>query len=74
MADYVTLMGAERVSNAGHEMSSAADFMQRAASSMDATMEMHIRRMNEWLDRFENLVERLETATQNAKGPSCTTK
>lgn len=50
---YVTLMGAEQVQSAASRMSSAADQMQRAASSFDDTMARHQRFMDDWLQRFE---------------------
>jgi len=53
MADYVTLMGAEQVQSAGNRMSSAAEQMSRAASSIDESLRQHQRFLDDWLQRFE---------------------
>ena len=74
MSDYMTLMGAEDVRQAGGAMREAASEMQRAASSMDYSLEQHARRMGEWMDRFEEQVNRLEAieAARSALNPPAT--
>lgn len=57
MSEYITLLGAEDVARAGRQMASAADDMQRAASSISESLDMSLR-------RFEELVERLERLNQ----------
>lgn len=57
MADYVTLMGAEQVSNAAHTMKSAAHEMQNAAGSIAHAFDMHHRWMEDWLQQFQQIVE-----------------
>ena len=51
MADYITLLGAEDVQRAGRTISSAADTMSQAASSIDHTLEMFLRRYEELISR-----------------------
>jgi hypothetical protein len=53
--DYVQLLGAEEVSRAGRDMSSAADSMRQTAGHLDESLRM-------FLTRFEDLVVRLESA------------
>ncbi len=55
---YVTLLGAEDVSRAGHNMRAAAEGMQSAASQIDEAMRHHTQRMEELVARFEDAVER----------------
>lgn len=56
MADYITLMGAEQVQSAASTMSSAASEMNRAAANIDGAFERHQRFMEEWLNRFEQIL------------------
>lgn len=65
MADYMTLLGADDVRAGGNACHHAAERMNQAASSIDSTFEMNARRMDDWLNRFENLVERMEAAAQS---------
>lgn len=62
----MTLLGAEDVSRAGNRMVSAAEDMQRAAVSMDDTLERNRRHMDDWLLRFDAVIERLEKALTTA--------
>ncbi len=55
MNEYITLLGTEDVVRAGNRMSSAADTMSQAASSIDDTLERFLR-------RYEELVVRQEVA------------
>lgn len=66
MSEYMTLLGAEDVSRAGNRMVSAAEDMQRAAVSMDDTLERNRRHMDDWLLRFDAVIERLEKALTTA--------
>ena len=74
MSGTVQLIGAEEVQRAGSAMSSAADRIAQAASSLDHTLahrlEMHERWMDDWLSRFEACVERLEAAARTER-PEC---
>jgi hypothetical protein len=56
MADYVTLLGAEQVQSAGHNMKDAADSMLRAAGIFDRTLHEHRMFMEDWLARFEQVL------------------
>ncbi len=51
MVDFVTLLGAEDVVRAANKMQSAADTMSQAASSIDHTLEMFLRRYEELISR-----------------------
>ena len=61
MPDYITLMGAEDVTRAGHRMQSAADQMSRAASTIDEALFRHQRFLDEWLQRLETTMQAKET-------------
>lgn len=56
MAEYITLMGAEEVSRAASRMQSAAETMSQAASSIDHSNEMFLRRFDEIVSRLEEAV------------------
>lgn len=58
MAEYMHLVGAEDVRSAANTMSSAASEMNSAARSIDWTMEQQRRFMDDWLQRFEAIVEK----------------
>jgi IS30 family transposase len=55
---YMTLLGAEQVQSAGQTMRSAAEQMQRAASTIDESLERHRRFLDDWLTRFSEVMER----------------
>lgn len=65
MAEYVTLLGAEQVQNAASTMRHAAEDMQRAASSYYETVMQQQRFMNDWLDRFEQIVSKADSRGAN---------
>lgn len=56
---YITLLGAEQVQSAASTMSSTAEEMKRAASSMDYTFDAQRRFLDDWLLRFQAVVESL---------------
>ena len=56
MADYVTLMGAEDVRRAAHEMTSAAQIMASAASSIEYSLRQHQQFLDGWLSQLELLM------------------
>lgn len=59
--DYMTLLGAEEISRAGHVMKEAGSEMLRAAGYMDETLRRHQQFMDDWLHRLETtLAERFE--------------
>jgi hypothetical protein len=51
--DHVTLIGAETVERAGHNMSAAAREMTRAAEDIASALRRQREFMDAWLDRFE---------------------
>lgn len=57
MAEYINLLGAEDVSRAASQMSSAASDMQRAADSISYSLEAHQRFMDDWLLRLQGVLE-----------------
>lgn len=67
MADYVTLLGAEQVSSAGHTMREAAREMQAAANSTEWALEQHRRFMDDWLSRFEAALEKHAPAAKDTQ-------
>ena len=60
--ESMVLMGAEQVGRAGHNMSSAAEQMNRAAGQIDEALRQHQRFLDDWLLRFEALISRGEPA------------
>ena len=58
MGEYITLLGSEDVSRAGYTMRDAAQTMQNAASNMSYTFEQHQRFLDDWLSRFEQVMEK----------------
>ncbi len=52
MSEYITLLGAENVQRAGHEMASAAAEMSRAAASFEESLYRQRIWLDEWLDRL----------------------
>ena len=67
MADYVTLMGSEDVSRAGHNMAAAGSDMNRAASAMSEAFHRHEQFLTDWLYEFREIVEGLKV-TQGQEG------
>lgn len=61
MSEYITLLGAEDVARAGHNMKAAAETMSRAASQIEESNRV-------FLMRFEELINRLEQANLEKNG------
>lgn len=61
MNEYTTLLGADDVLKASHNMRSAANDMQRAADNLDSTLERHRRAMEDWLQKFEAILTEEKT-------------
>lgn len=59
MSDFVHLVGTEGVQSAAHQIAAAAQTMARAASALDECLQRH-------LNRFEELVQRLEAVAAEA--------
>ncbi len=55
--DFVTLMGAADVMQAGVEVRAAAADMRHAASEIAEALEAHRRFMREWLVEFRDALE-----------------
>lgn len=61
MSEYVYLQGAEEVSRAASSMSSSADTMRQAASSIHEAIDFNLRQQLQILDEiFDRHVTRLE--------------
>lgn len=56
MRDHVTLLGAEDVSRAAGQMRSAADTFASAVGSHTWALEQHQRFMDDWLQRFQDVM------------------
>jgi hypothetical protein len=56
MAEYMHLVGAEDVSRAASTMRSAAETMSSAASSIDFANQQQRQFMDDWLQRFEQVL------------------
>ena len=57
MTEYITLLGAEQVHYAGNNMREAATGMNTAASNITYVLENHQRWMDDWLSRFQQILE-----------------
>lgn len=55
---YIQLIGADDVRSAASTMSSAASEMRGAASSIQHSLEMHQRFLDDWLMRFQDVMEK----------------
>jgi hypothetical protein len=55
--DSIYLHGSEDVSRAAGTMRSAAETMTHVASSISFTLEQHQRFMDDWLYRFQQVLE-----------------
>jgi hypothetical protein len=60
MSEYIHLIGADDVRSAGHQMACAASEMSQAASSFDSVFERQRRFMDDWLQRFESVLEEMK--------------
>ena len=58
MSDYITLLGAEDVSRAGHNMQGAAERMSSVVSNLEGVLERHERWMDDWLMRLEQVFDK----------------
>lgn len=56
MSEYIHLVGAETVQHAANSMGSAAETMKRAAGEIDDTFQRQRMWLEDWLQRFENVL------------------
>ncbi len=56
--DTTYLVGSEKVESAGHSMKGAAERMAQAASQIDESLRLHRQWMDDWISRFEIIMER----------------
>ena len=59
--ERILLVGTEAVESAGHRMEAAAEVMRNAASTYDHATMMHKQYLEDWLQRFEAAVERMQS-------------
>lgn len=69
MTENIHLIGADDVRNAGYRMREAAEAMSQVALNLDGALERHQRWMDDWLNRFAEVVERMPKPHQHAGGP-----
>ena len=55
--EHINLLGSEDVYRAGTMMQQAATEMTRAASSIEESLQMHQRFLDDWLSRFEDILK-----------------
>ncbi len=55
--EYITLLGSEDVSRAGHNMSTAAQEFGRQVDYLRDVLEQHQRWMDQWLQEFRVVLE-----------------
>lgn len=58
MSEHVILIGAEDVRSAGNTISHAAEEMKQAVRNFDYTLDRHHLFMDDWLQRFEAVLEK----------------
>ncbi len=63
--DRVYLMGTEDVIRSAHLIRGAADSMLSAANSIGSALAEHQRFMNDWLSRFQQVVETINAPEIN---------
>jgi len=66
MNEYVHLVGAEEVTRAASNMRAAAEQMTQAASSIDHTLEMFLRRYEELVQRQELVVAQMTAVDEKS--------
>ena len=59
--DRILLVGSEAVENAGATIRSAAQEMQNAAGHIEKSLRLHQRWLDDWISRFEIIVDRILT-------------
>ncbi len=57
MDDYVTLLGTEKIQQAGHNIASAAETIRGAALQMNMDFVQQREFMTEWLEEFRRTME-----------------
>lgn len=58
--EFIHLTGTEDVQRAASQMSSAAHEMKNVASSIEHTFFLHQRFLEEWIQRFEAVIDKLK--------------
>ena len=66
MGEYMTLLGTEEVSRAGHNMQDAAQRIERAMAAYDETNRMMAARLEELTIAVALLTERLDGGKEKA--------
>ena len=63
-SDYVTLLGAEQVQNAGHHIWGAAEQIRSASGNIDNSVFQLRQILDEFAGRMEAVAERIEKAME----------
>lgn len=64
---YTTLVGAEDVRSAGHQIADTASEMSRAAGYIDDALSRHRIWADEWMLRLEAVAEKMAAAVDHGK-------
>ena len=67
MNQYHHLVGAEEVNRAGHSMQSAAESFRQSVGFLLDGLHQHQRFMDEWLQRFEEVLKSQPAETTEAE-------
>ncbi|KKN84407.1 hypothetical protein LCGC14_0288690 [marine sediment metagenome] len=58
MENFVHLVGAEQVRNAASSIQASAETMRHSSSFLTEALAQHQRFMSEWIERFENALDK----------------
>jgi hypothetical protein len=64
--DSIQLIGSDDVRRAGHNIQSAAEDMKRAADIIDSALMTHRQYLEDWITRFEQVIEKFKTEVVSA--------
>lgn len=68
MPEYVTLLGAESVQQAGHHISQAAQEFNRSVGYLSEVLAQHQRFMDDWLEQFRVLLALVPAPAAGGEG------
>lgn len=54
--DHIYLTGSDSVERGGNAIRSAAEEMNRAAQNIEGALDRHQRFMDDWLERYQNML------------------
>jgi hypothetical protein len=62
MTEFMYLHGTEKVQDAAHSIADAARLITQAAAHMDESLRLHRQWMDDWISRFEIIMNRRNDA------------